>query len=234
MAHQHSIPTQGLSETSILLFGSLSLAFDAATFAQVRKTVIENDHNAWIIETIRHLAKDLEAILSALPSVQSFGDQARRELADLQEAFTQGRPLDLPSPLPNTVLIPLVVIDQLSQYAAFVRQQSNGAHGESGTWLAQDRDAEIIGLCTGALSSFAVSSATSWDDFRTHGAAAIRLGLLVGLVIDSQDAAFGGGRSRSFSVAWSREQGDEELQRVLQEFDEASSHPASLLFRPKV
>nr|WHS04491.1 polyketide synthase [Phaeosphaeriaceae sp. CF-150626] len=220
MADQNTNPPHGHTEPCIYLFGSLSLAFDAAAFAQLRKVVVEDDNNVWLLDVVSQLSQDLELILSALPSLQTTGPRARQELADLREAFTGGRPLDLPFPLPNTVLIPLVVIDQLSQYAAFARQKSVDRDDEPDNWPADDSDTEIMGLCTGTLSSFVVSSAQSWDDFRKYGAAAIRLGLLVGLVIDSQDAASGSGRSRSLSVAWSREQGDKELQRVLQDFNE--------------
>jgi hypothetical protein len=222
MAHQHTHPSQP-TEPCILLFGSLSLTFDDAAFAEVRKAIVENDENAWLFGVVSRLSQDLETILSKLPSLQLSGLQARKELADLQEALIHGRPLHLAFPLHNAILIPLVVIDQLCQYAGFVRQKSSCRNGVSKSWPTHSSGTEILGLCTGILSSFAASSARSWDDFRKYGAAAIRVGLLIGLAIDSQDAASGGGRWRSLSVAWSGERGDEQLKRVLQDFDEVAS-----------
>jgi hypothetical protein len=222
MAYPHSYPSQP-PELCILLFGSLSLTFDDTAFAEVRKTIVENDENAWLFDVLSRLSQDLETILSKLPSLRSSDNQARKELADLQEALIHGRPLHLAFPLHNTILIPLGVIHQLSQYTVFVRQKNGCTNGESESWPTHTSGTEILGLCTGVLSSFAVSSARSWDDFRKYGAAAIRLGLLIGLAIDSQDAASKRGRSRSLSVAWSEERGGEQLQRILLDFEEVAS-----------
>jgi hypothetical protein len=229
MADQHNNLPQQHQERSILLFGSLSLSFNASSFAQVRRTVIEDDDNAWVVDAVRQLPQDLEVVLSSLPIHENYGTLARKQVTELQEAFIEGRPLDIPVPLPNAVLIPLVVIDQLSQYAAFARRRSAGSVGISNSWATSKINSSTMGLCTGVLSSFVVSSANSWDDFRKYGAAAIRLGMLAGLVVDIQDAAFGGGRSRSLTVAWSREQELGELQRVLQEFDEVNTFPSTMM-----
>jgi hypothetical protein len=222
MAHPNTYPSQP-PELCILLFGSLSLTFDDAAFAEVRKTIVENDENAWLFDVVSRLSQDLEIILSKLPLLRSSDIQARKELADLQEAFVHGRPLHLAFPLHNAILIPLGVIDQLSQYTVFVRQKNGCKNGESESWPTHTSGTKVLGLCTGVLSSFAVSSASSWDDFRKYGAAAIRLGLLIGLAIDSQDAASRRGRSRSLSVAWSEERGGEQLQRILLDFEEVAS-----------
>jgi hypothetical protein len=230
MADQHNNLPQQHQERSILLFGSLSLSFNASSFAQVRRTVIEDDDNTWVVDTVRQLPQDLELVLSKLPVHQNSGTLARKQVAELQEAILEGRPLDIPFPLPNAVLIPLVVIDQLSQYAAFTRRRNAGSVGMSNSWAKSKINSSTMGLCTGVLSSFVVSSSNSWDEFQRYGAAAIRLGMLAGLVVDSQDAAFGGGRSRSLTVAWSREQELGELQRVLQEFDEVNAFPFTMLW----
>jgi hypothetical protein len=233
MADIHNNLPQQRQERSILLFGSLSLSFNTSSFAEVRRTVIEDDDNAWIVDAVRQLPQDLELVLSRLPIHQNYGTLARKQVTELQEAFIGGRPLDISFPLPNAVLIPLVVIDQLSQYAAFVRRRSAGSVSVSDNWATSKITSSTIGLCTGVLSSFVVSSSNSWNDFRRHGAAAIRLGLLAGLVVDSQDAAFGGGRSRSLTVAWSREQEIGVLQQVLQEFDEVNASLSSMFWAPK-
>ncbi|KAF2134747.1 putative polyketide synthase [Dothidotthia symphoricarpi CBS 119687] len=221
MADRTTNSPHGQAEPSILLFGSLALSFDDSALAQVRKSVVDNDNNTWLVDVVRQLPQDCERISSELPSLYNSGALACKQLADLQEAFHTGRPLDTTFPLPNALLIPLVVIDQLTQYAAFVRHSNIDRDGGLDDWPTSKNETETLGLCTGILSSFAVSSAHSMNEFRRYGAAAVRLGMLVGLVVDSQDAAFEGGRSRSLSVAWSAERGGEELEEILEDFDEA-------------
>ena len=225
MANQDNNKPQRDSERCVFLFGSLSLSFDALAFAQVRKAIANDERNSWLVNAARQLPQDLETILSGLHSLNNSNTRARKQLADLHNAIIGGRPLDTPFPLPNTVLIPLVVIEQLSQYADFARQKGDERSGTPDGWPAIEADTKSLGLCTGNLAAFAASIARSWGDFQKYGAAAVRLGLLVGLVIDSQDEAFDSRRWRSLSVAWIGSQGGEELQRILPEFDEVMLFP---------
>ncbi|KAI1074642.1 putative polyketide synthase [Whalleya microplaca] len=204
---------------SILLFGSLALSLDTSAFEHVRKAVIESDENAWLADVVRTLPQNYEIAISALPVLQSSGNFARKQLDDLSEAFNADRPLDTAFPLPNTLLIPLVVIAQLTQYAGFLRQTSLKEDSRGDVWDVNNR--ETLGLCTGLLAAFAVSSAHNADELQRYGAAAVRLGMLIGLVVDSQDAAPGRGRSKSLSAAWSSAKIREEMTRILNDLDEA-------------
>ncbi|KAL7622900.1 hypothetical protein AAE478_006579 [Parahypoxylon ruwenzoriense] len=208
---------------SILLFGSLSLSFDASTFQHVRKTIVENNRNSWLVDVIRGLPQDCEAVLSELPALQASGAQARKQLADLNEAITAGCPLDTIFPLPNTVLIPLVVTAQLALYAEFLWQTNfeNDARGNARIL----HDIETIGLCTGLLCAFAASSSHDIDELKRYGAAAVRLGMIIGMVVDSQDVISGTGRYRSLSAAWSSSRGYEEMMGTLKDFNEVSYQP---------
>ncbi|CBX99433.1 predicted protein [Plenodomus lingam JN3] len=227
MAEDDSNLPRRRPERCIHLFGSLSLSFDAAAFAQVRSAVLEDDKHAWLVDVVRQLPQTLESILLEVASLHESSHVAREQLADLHGAVMGGRPLDMALPLPNSVLIPLVVIDQLSQYASFAREIGVQRGSRRDDWPRSNRDTQSLGLCTGILSAIAVSTARSWAEFQQNGAAAVRLGLLIGLVVDSQDAALGGGRWRSLSVAWSGKQGEEELQGILVDYEEVSSplHP---------
>lgn len=204
----------------ILLWGSLVISFDAPSFEHLRKTVIENEENIWLADVLKTLPQACETALAALPTLhRATGSLALTQLADLNGAFTTGRPLDAALPLPNTLLIPLVVISQLAQYAGFLRQTSRGG-GNNNVGL---QNGETLGLCAGLLSAFAVSSAHNIDELRRYGAAAVRLGMLVGLVVDGQDAALGRGRSRSLSVAWSSAEGHREMMRIVKDFQNVIS-----------
>ncbi|KAL4971355.1 hypothetical protein BDW66DRAFT_155741 [Aspergillus desertorum] len=200
----------------ILLWGSLALSFNASWFEHLRKTVIENEDNIWLLDVLKTLPHACETALSALPTLQrATGSLTLKQLDDLNGAFTTGRPLDAALPLPNTLLIPLVVVYQLAQYAEFLRQRSP----EDGRITLHN--GETLGLCTGLLSAFAVSSAHNIDDLRRYGASAVRLGLLVGLVVDGQDEALGRGRSRSLSAAWSSTEGHGEMMRIIKDSPDA-------------
>lgn len=222
------------SSSYLLVFGSLALSFDQAAFARVRRAVVETDENAWLGDVVQGLAASCATAGSGLGG--SDGEDvvdaaacevARRDFVELAEAFrTPSRALGVPFPLNNALLIPLVVIDQLTQYAAFVRHH-RGQEGEerretlSTAWFKGD--AEALGLCTGLLSALAVAAAHDEAEFRQYGAAAARLGMLVGLVVDSQAAASGPGKQpRSLSVAWgcSSALARDELTRILDDYHE--------------
>jgi hypothetical protein len=134
-------------------------------------------------------------------------------LADLNSAFTTGRPLEANLPLTNTLLIPLVVIAQLAQYVEFLRQTD----AKDGNGSISVHNAETLGLCTGLLSAFAASSAHNINDLRRYGAAAVRLGLLVGLVVDGQDMASAKGQSRSLTAVWGSIEEYQEMMRIVNE-----------------
>ncbi|KAF5657011.1 polyketide synthase [Fusarium heterosporum] len=196
--------------STLLLFGSLPLSFDIASLNDLRKTITESEDSHWLVDTIQDLAEDCLTAFTAIPSLQSTGQLGRRQLTELCEILTTGRPLDTQFPLSNTVLIPIAVVTQLAQYVDLKR------HGGDG-WAG----IETIGLCTGMLSAFAVSSSQDMAELQRNGSAAIRLGLLIGMAIDSVDAASARGRYKSLSVAWASNEGRERMLSMLAEFDEA-------------
>lgn len=111
MTDQHLGLRRHLSEGSILLFGSLALSFDASTFKRVRRTIVESDENVWLADVVAALPDDCDEVLSALPFLhETTRSLARKQLNDLRDAFITGRPLDTAFPLPNSLLVPLVVI----------------------------------------------------------------------------------------------------------------------------
>ncbi|OLN89945.1 Iterative polyketide synthase CazM 11 [Colletotrichum chlorophyti] len=115
---------------------------------------------------------------------------------------------DTDHPLPNTLLVPLVVAYQMTQYEAFINQVAID-------WAeVAPADMEALGLCTGLLTAFAASSAGgSKELLAKYGAVAMRLGLLVGMVVDAQDSLE---PARSLSVAWNSAESGREARRILE------------------
>ncbi|KAK2043201.1 hypothetical protein LZ31DRAFT_595845 [Colletotrichum somersetense] len=192
---------------SILLFGPLALDFDRTGLERLSKVVVGNTQYDWVLETLASLPECWETVTASVPSLKDSDPERKKQLRDLREAF-QGsqRWSDTGYPLPNTLLVPLVVAYQITQYAAFINQKNE----RTGCDVA---NTETLGLCTGLLSAFAASSAGDNKELLIkYGAAAMRLGLLVGMVVDAQNSSE---PTKSLSVAWNSAEGSEEARRIL-------------------
>ncbi|OTB20766.1 hypothetical protein K445DRAFT_18037 [Daldinia sp. EC12] len=198
---------------TVLMFGSLALSFNEASFAQVRKIATENDDFRWALNSIAELPQICRSLTTYIPSLKT--ESALGQLEDLSDAFWTGRPLNTPFPLPNKLLIPLVVISHLTQYATFLCTKTEGRQIDLFDTSRSDTR-ETLGLCIGLLSAFAVSSAENNEQFKKYAAVAVRLAMLIGTVVDVQDEVIG--PSKSLSAVWNSAQGGENLQRVVESF----------------
>ncbi|KAI1085457.1 hypothetical protein F5B20DRAFT_587488 [Whalleya microplaca] len=206
-------PTPG---PTVLLFGPLALSIDVAAVARIRQVVVENDENHWILETIAGLPQHWKTITSSIPALKT--KLGLRQLEDLKHTFQTGTQLGTPVPLPNKILIPLVIISHLTQYAAFLERNNTELDARSDIFGTSATDKETLGLCTGLLSAFVVSSTGSREQFRKYGAVAIRLGMLIGMVVDAHDEA--SEPSKSLSTAWNSVESGEEMLRIVESFPE--------------
>lgn len=208
---------------TLLLFGPLALSFDAGAFAHLRKTAAESDHS-WMLEVVAELPQCWDAVAAA---VGVRGAAGREKLEDVQVAFQTGRPLETAFPLPNKMLVPLVVMAQLLQYAAFLRRTSAETDGRVDPFAAaaaRTSGMETLGFCTGLLSAFAVSSAGSAKQFAQYCAVAVKLGMVAGMVADGD---LGGTSTemeayRAIGTEWDSAEGLEEMMGMLKEFPEVS------------
>jgi hypothetical protein len=210
MSEMSDLVRSASAHAAVLMFGPLSLSCNPAQFSRVRKAVIGNAHNAWILELVSKLPQVWKTISTALPTLQD--DTGYIQVLDLAEAFRLGRSLETPYPLPNKVLVPLVVIYHLAQYIDFLER----------TGLNVDETCkspgETIGFCTGLLSAFAVATSENKFDLERHGAVAIRLGLLVGMVVDAREAPSELNVSKSLRVGWSSTRAKDEMMNIIGEF----------------
>ncbi|KAK5633281.1 hypothetical protein RRF57_008995 [Xylaria bambusicola] len=199
-----------LSHPSVLMFGPISISCNPTQVSRVRKAVISNNHNAWILSLAAQLPQLWTTISTALPTL--YDDSGYKQILDMAEALRLGRPLKTPYPLPNKVLIPLVVIYHLTQYTDFI--QRAGVNVDE----ALKNHQETLGFCTGLLSAFAVSASGNTEDFERYGAVAIRLGMLVGMVVDAREAPSDLNVSKSVRAGWGSTQTKEELKSIINEF----------------
>ncbi|KAI1804327.1 hypothetical protein F4811DRAFT_552992 [Daldinia bambusicola] len=197
---------------TILMFGPIVLSFNESSFAQARKAATENDESRWALDTIAEFPQIWQTLTTRVPSLKT--TSALGQLEDLSDAFRTGRPLNTPFPLPNKLLLPLVVISQLTQYATFSRNEAEERHFDLLDTSRSNR--ETLGLCIGLLSAFAVSSASDNEQFGKYAAVAVRLALLIGIAVDVQDEV--SGPSKSLSVVWHSAGDGEKLQHIVESF----------------
>ncbi|KAK2014997.1 putative polyketide synthase [Colletotrichum eremochloae] len=193
-------------EPGLLLFGPLALDFDRTGLERLSKVVVGNKQYDWVLETLSSLPECWEAVTTSIPSLKDSEPKRKKQLHDLREAFlgSQTWP-DADFPLPNTLLVPLVVAYQLTQYTALITKNKR-TEGDVANM-------ETLGLCTGLLGAFAASSAGNNKELiAKYGAVAMRLGLLVGMAVDVQNSLE---PTRSLSVAWNSAESGEEARRIL-------------------
>ena len=207
---------QALSGPLVLLFGPLELSFNSVAFTKIRETVLTIEDHHWILEVITELPHCWRIVTNDLPNLQV--GPGLEHLEHLKRAFLTEIPLETAFPLSNTVLIPLVVIFHLTQYVTFLRSSKVELDECVDLFAASKRDRETLGFCTGLLSAFAISSTNSKEDFRKFGAAAVRLGMLIGMVVDARDADSELGKYKSISTAWSSVEKGEMMLRILNDF----------------
>ena len=77
---------------------------------------------------------------------------------------------------------------------------------------------QTLGFCTGLLRAFAVASAKNQDEFEKYGAVAVRLAMLVGALVDAQEAwnrELGHGPSKSYATAWRNAEQGQDMRRII-------------------
>lgn len=204
-----------LSRREFLLFGPLVLSFDQAAFEHLRKTIVNSEEHRWALEVLSSLPQYYTTIVHAFPGINGRNEV---QLEDLKGALQSGKPLATSFPLPNALLIPLVMVLHLTEYSRFLHQTSEELESGIDPFDASRHNKETVGFCTGLLSAMAVSSAGSREEFRKYAAVAVRLGLLVGMVVDAQDISSAQGPSKSISASWNSAQKREDARRIMDEF----------------
>ncbi|KAI1354706.1 putative polyketide synthase [Xylaria sp. FL0043] len=198
-----------LAHPAILVFGPIPLSLTPEHISRVQRAV-STTRNAWILKLVAQLPQLWTTISTALPTLQD--DTGYRQILDMAEAFRLGQPLQTPSPLPNKVVIPLSVIFHLTQYTDLLGRAGVNINE---TWKSLG---EAVGFCTGLLSAFAVAASASKADLERHGAVAIRLGLLIGMVVDAQEASSDLNVSKSLRAGWNSTQTKDEMMEIIKEF----------------
>jgi hypothetical protein len=208
--------------TTVLLFGPQALSFTEESLQRVRVALSDTAENAWMRQVVEQLPEYTNQVAKKLPRLEA------TPAARLQDGLKDWLKIEecmVPATsksLPNALLTPLVVLDQLAQYSQYVKL----AHVETGLgadrYGPQPRRIRSLGFCTGLLSAIVVSSASNKAEFERYAMVAVRLAAVIGALVDAEDAIGQYGESKSFSAVYHYSQQEMHLKNILQEFPEVS------------
>jgi hypothetical protein len=160
------------------------------------------------------LAQDWDAFAQEHPDYDSAS--ARQKLSSLSEWFRDGPDVNAFRPLPNIILTPLVVIGHLVEYVQYQRHAATGTPGG-------ENAIGTLGLCTGLMGALVVALSKDLDDVQKYGSTAIRIAVLIGGVVDGQDAKHPDGPSVALTAVWNSPASAKNLDSVLEGFSDVST-----------
>ena len=205
----------------VLLFGPHALAFDIKFFNKLRIQLHDEPSNHWVLNLVSHLPKLWGPLVQSVPALQHFNGEEL--LQALNQGLQNGEISESVFPLPNILLTPLVVIAQLTQYSSFLKAALPGLVDTDEIPVSITESTEILGLCTGILSSLAVGCSSSLAKLQYYGSVAVRLAVIIGALVDAREASSSSeGSSKSFSMSWSGAESSEVVTKILDNFPEVS------------
>lgn len=218
-------------EMKILIFGPQVPSLNKASLDTLRHSLANEPAFHWMLDVIEGLSVYWKALVKEMPEIGT-AVSGKKLLADLVVLLRQGQTNNRDDiHIPNIVLTPLIVLLHLNQYLQYqlglgktngdIIEKSKGLDPQAGFSATHGTTpiVETLGFCTGLLSALAVSSSSTQSDLEIFGAVALRLAMLVGAVVDAQEAwdeARGRGRSSMYSIAWRTPAQGDEVQRVVE------------------
>ena len=200
------------------------------TLDKLVQGLVEGPNANWIKTTVAGLASYWDAFINKIPEVAGT-IPVRDQIADLDSWLRHGRGSDdgqQDETLPNVVVGPLLVAIQLDQYWGYLgllRSQQDLSHVDDlqADLVARQAEehgskVEVLGFCVGLLGAIAVSSSSNRQDLEKYGAAAMRMAMFTGALLDARevwDKGIGKGKSVSYATAWRNAKQHEDLTRII-------------------
>lgn len=225
-------------ETTIFIFGGHVLSQTKQTLDKLVQGLVEGPNSEWVKETVAGLPGYWDLLISEIPEVAGT-IQGSLHLADLDSWLRQpaghgSHCTGSEENLPNAVVGPLLVAIQLDQYWHYLQHEGlttgpqkdpqadlvaqNNRLTQNGKQSSDGPRVEVLGFCVGLLGALAVSSSSNRQDFEMYGAAAMRMGMLIGALIDARevwDKGLGKGKSVSYATGWRGAKQHEDLTRII-------------------
>ncbi|RAL09587.1 putative polyketide synthase [Aspergillus homomorphus CBS 101889] len=229
--------THSAARSRLLLFGPQALGFTKQSFQSLLRSLSDSPlDRRWVLDLVAELRAHWPTLAKQISTLQWV--RGEKLLAELEGWFMTSSFPETNYDLPNILLTPLVVLSQLGQCWQYFSVRN----------LGNDMPLSgcaTLGFCTGILSAFAVSSSKSLQDLPHYAAVAVRLAMLIGALVDAQEASDTVyGPAKSFAIAWTSTEQGTILDRIIDQFPEAyisvlydtqratvtiSQHTASLL-----
>lgn len=202
----------------VLLFGSQALAVDLKFFQKFSSQLRDQNHQ-WALDAVSSLSELWPDVVRNNPKLENArGDVL---LKDLDSALRTGSISESLFPLPNIILTPLTVIVHLIQYSTLLKACLPDLGDKEAVPESVTQTTEILGLCTGILSGFAVGCASTLIQLQQYGTVALRLGMLIGAHVDAEESStLSTGKAASFSVSWTGAESSVSMDAILDKFPE--------------
>lgn len=202
----------------VLLFGSQALAVDSKFFEKFSTQSGGRNHR-WALDAVSSLSGIWPDVVKSNPKLEYA--EGEKLLKELDSALRTGSISESLFPLPNVILSPLTIIIHLIQYSALLEACLPHLGDSEEIAGSTTSSTEILGLCTGMLSAFAVGCSSTIAELQQYGTVAVRLGMLIGALVDAEeDSSRPHGPAASFSVSWTGAEASTSLNAVLERFPE--------------
>ncbi|CAI7652979.1 unnamed protein product [Penicillium glandicola] len=224
---QTGTPEKSSSESKIFLFGPHVGVLTRQSMDKLVQPMSQSPQREWILDTVAELPEYWDALTAKIPKVARDVDGSQ-SLAELDSWIRHGAASLSPddSNLPSIMAGPLVVLIQLTQYWRYLEQtrpdNTQAADLQADLVALHQSQAgakvEILGFCAGLLAALGVASAKNRQEFQQYGAVAVRLAMLIGGLIDAQEAwdkGSGKGSSASYAIAWRGEKQENDMNRII-------------------
>ncbi|KAI1288309.1 putative polyketide synthase [Xylaria venustula] len=206
-----------MAKNTVFLFGPKPSSCDWDYFSRIRSMILDVPGNEWILNVVEDLHKHWQDVRTSILGLEptTGPDWLQFFVRWFQTGNTEQQQV---SELPNVVLGPLIVIGHLAEYTQYAMQSQNDCNELDPSTLRIGPGTETVGFCIGILSAMAVACSSTWARLHHNGAAAIRLAMVIGAVVDAHEALEDSNKSISLLASWSSKQNLSTIERILEDF----------------
>lgn len=213
------ISPEGLT---LFLFGGHGAPQTKGSLGGHIRRLLEGPNAAWLKDILSGLPNYFEALVQQSPDIGNVVPGAS-QLADLYSWVSTGAgQQDEATRLSSPQLGALMVAIQLDQYWTYLELKKGTIEDDAQDLLVSMHDAhrnvQVVGFSMGLLAAVAVSSANNRKELEEHGAVAVRLGMIIGALVDATDewdTRRSKGPSVSFVAAWRGPKQSKEMTRIV-------------------
>lgn len=192
----------GAGAENLLLFGPQISALTPARLTSIRGQLQDDSRLKYLLPAVQALPALWNTTIIKKVTALARLPGAGKSLEGLAPLLQHGADSTLlSSKLPNILLAPLTVIDQITEYVRL---------GQTG---------EVQGFCIGFLSAAAVSSAQEGGSLEQWATVALKLAVIVGAAVDLDEVE---SPSATWSVRWKSSRGKDHVNATLKAFSDVS------------